>query len=193
MKKVYVSALALCLIAGAAQAQTMTDKKFKWGCKIGMNFSNLRMENEGSDWKTGLATGLFFNVRLANKFSLQPELLYSSMGGGQMQFGNESKLRLNYFSIPLLVKYKVLNKLAVVAGPQIDFLINAATKQGESFTKVDANYKDNSTNLTAGFEYWPAKCFGLSTRYIYGLTDITVDGATETKNQGVQLTAAIKF
>ncbi|MDB5206323.1 MAG: PorT family protein [Flavisolibacter sp.] len=196
MKKISFFILMTALVATTVQAQnSVTKKKPNWGIKTGLNISNIRMENGAdSDWKTGLATGVFFTIKAGNKFSIQPEFLYSSMGGKNIAPNSESSLRLNYFSLPVLAKFQVKNKFAVVVGPQIDVLIQAKTKSSSNqFTKVTDNYRENSFNATAGFELWPSHCFGLTARYIYGLNNIAAAGSTELKNQGVQIMAAIKL
>jgi hypothetical protein len=196
MKKITFSILMTALVAFSVQAQNSTvKKKSAWGIKTGLNISNIRME-EGpdSDWKTGLATGVFFNINAGNSFSIQPEFLYSSMGGKNVGANSEGSLRLNYFSLPVLAKFKVKNKFAVVAGPQVDVLIMAKTKSSSNqFTKVTESYRENSFNGTAGFEFWPVHCFGLTARYIYGFNNIAASDAAKLKNQGVQIMAAVKL
>ena len=193
MKKFFFIPI-LSLITIVSQAQDYGSKKFNWGYKIGINVSNLRLENAADyDWKTGLATGLFFNIKLTNKLSLQPEALYSSMGARNV-INNSGSLRLNYFSLPVMAKYKISKDFSVLAGPQIDMLILAKAKSTtNSFTKVTNDYKENSFNLTGGAEYWPVHCFGFSVRYLYGLNNVTPTSGDETKNHGVQLMAAVKF
>lgn len=196
MKKISFFILLTLVAAAAVQAQkTAAGKKLNWGIKTGINVSNLRVENGiNSDWKTGLAIGTFFRINAGKKFQIQPEFLYSSMGGEVSDGNGTGKIRLNYFSIPVLAKYQWKNKLAIIAGPQIDMLIQAKRKSStDQLSKVTANYKESSFNVTAGFEYWPSNCFGFSTRYIYGLNNVNAVGTTEMKNQGIQLMAAIKL
>jgi hypothetical protein len=197
MKKISFLILIITLVATSSQAQegSITKKKSAWGIKTGVNISNIRTEDGADgDWKTGLATGVFFTIKAGNKFSIQPEFLYSSMGGKSVVANSETSLRLNYFSLPVLAKFQVKNRLAVVVGPQVDVLIQAKTKgSSNQFTKVTDNYRENSFNATAGFEFWPSHCFGLTARYIYGLNNIAAAGSTELKNQGVQIMAAVKL
>lgn len=194
MKKIYFFALMAIVFATTAQAQKTTTKNLTWGYKIGINCSNLRVEDgANTDWKTGLATGLFFNVKLTNKLSLQPEALYSSMGAKNVVNGSGS-LRLNYFSLPVMIKYPVCKNLSVLAGPQIDMLIQAKTKSSSNqFDKVTNDYNESSFGFTGGAEWWPVHCFGFSARYIYGLNDVAGFDRVEMKNQGVQLMSAVKF
>jgi hypothetical protein len=195
MKKFSFCALLMFALLNAANAQTApAGKKLNWGFKVGLNGSNIRVEDGlNSDWKTGLATGVFFTIKAGNKFTIQPEFLYSSMGGKNLGSAEETSLRLNYFSLPLLAKYQVTNKLSVVAGPQVDVVINAKSKSNAGFDEVTNNYRENSFNATGGIEVWPAKCLGFSARYIYGLNNIAETGVAKLKNQGVQVMLAVKL
>lgn len=195
MKKICAFLFLAATLTTAAQAQTTKTKKCSWGLKLGLNGSNIRMENaDNSDWKTGLVTGIFVKVKTSDKFSIQPEFLYSSMGGRNLNGGTDNSLRLNYFSVPVLAQYKLNEKLSVFAGPQVDVMITAKTKNSSgSFAKVADNYRENSFNATGGLAFWPLKCFGLSARYIYGFNNISETAVNEMKNQGVQLTAALKL
>ena len=104
MKKLYLLLVLAFALSISVYAQDTSSKKMYWGYKIGLNVSNLRVENAADgDWKTGLATGLFFNFKIHDKLSIQPEFLYSSMGAANA--GNdEGSLRLNYFSMPVLAR-----------------------------------------------------------------------------------------
>jgi len=193
MKKISFFVLMASLVFGVTQAQTTTKKKPNWGIKLGVNSSNLRVENgTNSKWKGGLATGVYFNIKAGNKFSFQPEFLYSSMGGRDIAPSEQVSVRLNYFSLPILAKYQLCNKFYVMAGPQIDVLIKAKTKNMAGFDDVTNDFKENSFNGTAGFEFWPISRLGLSARYIYGFNNI-VDNGAELKNQGIQIMAALKL
>lgn len=195
MKKIFLFALISAATFISVHAQNTTKKKAGWGVKTGINLSNLRVENgNNSDWKTGLVVGTFFRIAAGKSFQIQPELLYSSMGGEVTDANGTGKVRLNYFSIPVLAKYQWKKKLAFVAGPQLDMLIQAKRKSnGNEISKVTANYKEASFGVTGGFEFWPAHCIGLSTRYIYGLSNVNAVGLTDMKNQGVQLAVAVKL
>jgi hypothetical protein len=194
MKKIFVFILMASVFTITSQAQNTTSKKLTWGYKIGINGSNLRVKDAADyNWKTGLATGLFFNIKLTDKLSLQPEALYSSMGARNV-INSSGSLRLNYFSLPVMAKYKIHKGFAVIAGPQMDMLIQAKTKSSSnSFTKVTDNYNESSFILTGGAEFWPVHCLGFSARYMYGLNDVVAGSGAELKNQGVQVMAAVKF
>lgn len=200
MRKIYILLFIAALISTGSQAQTKKSR-LGWGIKTGLNASKLNAETSTSwdeDWKTGFVLGAFLNINAGSRFSIQPEFLYSAMGGNLSTPLMTEKHRLNYFSIPVLAKFKVGKGWSVVAGPQIDMLISAKTRNSNSSTvlKSTNNFNEESFNLTGGIEFFPGKCFGLSARYIHGLSNAwNTDNANavEFRNQGVQLTAAIKL
>ncbi len=199
MMKIFGAILFVFTLATTATAQnSTTSKKGSWGFKTGLNISNLRVSN-GTDgsWKTGPAAGFFFNIKADHQLSFQPEFLYSSMGGKDLVANSGNSLRLNYFSVPLLLKYRIKNSFSIVAGAQIDVLIAAKTKNSSNqFAKVTDSYKEDSYNGTAGFEFWPTHCLGVTGRYIYGFNNINNTssvGNPELKNQGVQIMVALKL
>jgi hypothetical protein len=198
MKKLSIFVLLALTISTISMAQTNTAaKKFNWGYKIGFNTSNIRIENRGdADWKTGLVTGLFFTVKAGEKLSIQPELLYSSMGGRNVIAleSNNTSLRLNYFSIPVLAKYRIAKNWNVVVGPQVDVLIQAKSKNNSSqFDNLTNDFKESSFNATAGAELTAWRAAAFTVRYIYGFTNVADFGPNEMKNQGIQVSAAFKF
>jgi hypothetical protein len=202
MRKICILLFLAALISTGSQAQTTQKSRLNWGIKTGLNASKLNAETSTSwdeDWKTGFVFGAFFNIKAGSKFSVQPEFLYSSMGGNVSNSLYSERHRLNYFSIPVLAKLNIGKGFSVVAGPQIDMLISAKTRASntENVLKSTNNFNEQSFNLTGGVEFFPGKCFGLSARYIHGLSNAwNTSGPSNTmefRNQGVQLTAAIRL
>ncbi|WP_172623250.1 porin family protein [Flavisolibacter ginsenosidimutans] len=193
MKKFFFFVLPALLAVHSSFSQKATNKKTDWGFVLGLNGSNLRSSGDRySSWKTGLVSGFFVDIKAAENISVQPQFLYSSMGGKNSN-DDASSVRLNYFSLPVLVKYKLTKGFAVFAGPQLDVMIQAKSKTSSGFTKVTDAYKEDSYNLTGGVAFQPLRCLGFSLRYIYGLNNVSAVSSANMKNQGIQLTAAVKL
>lgn len=175
-------------------------KKLDWGLKSGINFSTLHGSGTKSlnpGWKTGFVFGAFFRINKMKTVVIQPELLYSSMGGhlGDGTNTTKSSYRINYFSIPVLARISLCKdkqKFFAVVGPQADILLYAKQVEANEGTAVTNEFKDFSFNATAGVEYWPHREIGLSARYIYGFSNIVRTGG-DIKNMGAQLTLAVKL
>jgi hypothetical protein len=198
MRKIFSFLFILTFSCVSAQAQKTSPgkKHLNWGVKTGLNISTLQMDKATGDiikWKTGFVAGAFFRIKAGDKFMIQPEFVYSSMGAKKTSsLEGDQTFRLNYFSIPLLANYKLSEKWRAVAGPQFDFLIIGKTFTGNESAETTGSYEDHSINVTGGFEYWPSTRVGFSARYIHGLTDISEDSG-QMQNRGVQLTVALKL
>ncbi|UTX49438.1 porin family protein [Chryseobacterium sp. MA9] len=176
MKKIF---LGLAIITGtfAFAQNTSTDattpstssSKIKFGLKAGLNVSNL--SNMDMNSKAGFYGGVFANIPIAKDFSIQPEALYSATGA-KGKGGDETKLNLEYLSVPIMFQYNALPNLYVEAGPQFNFLIDARLKKSASTGafKSATNSFDFGIGLGAG--YYFTKNIGINVRYTAGLSDI---------------------
>ena len=197
MRKFLIIFLITILSSSVVFAQKKNRASF--GIKSGINFSTLRLDGTGSgawetDWKTGLVAGGFVNVQISKRFAIQPEFIYSSMGGHLVSPGvGTDRYRINYFSIPILAKIKICNSMSAVVGPQVDILIQAKKYTDAGYFKVTDNFEDHDFLVTGGLEYWPLKFLCLTGRYMYGLTDIDPGSLMSMKNQGLQITVGIKL
>ncbi len=110
MKKVLlVTAIAVLGLA------TVNAQEIKFGAKGGLNFASITGDNiDESGLTTGIHFGVLAEIPLSEKFSFQPELLYSSQA-----------LNLNYLNIPLMGKYYLTKGFSLEVGPQIGFLLSA--------------------------------------------------------------------
>lgn len=201
MKKITMSLLAIFAFSGAALAQT---PDVKIGAKAGLNISNVS-DIDDSKSKTGFHVGAVAEIFINEKFSIQPELLYSTQGAKASQketfmgqtFKLESTLKLDYINIPIMAKYYIIDGLSVQAGPQIGFLVKAETKdkfQGESETtnvKSETQKVDFGLNFGAGYEL-PMGLF-FDARYNLGLTKINKEGDNSLKNGVFQISVGYKF
>lgn len=119
----------LFLIFGYANAQ----KNIIFGAKTGMNISVLTDDLSRANGRIGFVLGSFVELRLFEKFSLQPEVVYSSQGaqyesftytGFSEQYIN-AKINLMYIVVPIMAKYYVIDGVSLEFGPQINFLAGA--------------------------------------------------------------------
>ena len=195
MKKIILSAIALGAFSFAAQAQT---PDLKLGAKAGVNLANIT--NAEADMKTGFHVGVLAEIFINEKFSVQPELLYSSQGAKSKVEGIEYKSSLDYINIPIMAKYYVMDGLSVQAGPQVGFLVKAEDKisggiaSGTRDIKDELQSVDFGINLGAGYEL-PMGVF-FDARYNLGLSKINKEsesGMKDLKNGVFQISVGYKF
>ncbi|WP_413511831.1 porin family protein [Myroides odoratus] len=193
MKKITLSLLAIFAFSGVTFAQT---PDIKLGAKAGLNISTVS-DLDDSKSRTGFHVGALAEIFINEKFSVQPEILYSTQGAKSSNLGGLSyKLTLDYLNIPIMAKYYVMDGLSVQAGPQIGFNVKAEMERkllGEKETKDikdEINTVDFGLNFGAGYEL-PIGLF-FDARYNLGFTKIHKEGDS-TKNRVFQLSVGYKF
>lgn len=203
MKKIFLSVLAVVALSLQAQAQT---PDFKLGAKAGVNFANL--SNAEFDGKTAFHVGVVGEFFINDKFSVQPEILYSRQGAklknNLYEFNEsfESKITLDYIHIPIMAKYNLWEGLNVQFGPQVGFLTKAeedftntlagVTTTGVQDIKNDANKVDFGLNFGLGYELGMGVFF--DARYNLGLTNVNKKNELfDYSNRAIQLSVGYKF
>jgi hypothetical protein len=183
IKKLWIAVIAIG-IAGTVNAQDV-----KLGAKIGMNVSSVNEKGSNSlDSKTGWVLGATAEVSLTEKFSLQPELLFSQQGGRSE--GNFT-LDLNYITLPVMAKYYIAKGFSLEAGPQFSFLVKdqLISETGDQTADIDAENFDFSANLGLGYKLDNGIFF--QTRYNLGLTNF--DKNPDVKNGVFQMSLGYQF
>lgn len=108
-----LAAAALFAVAATSQAQVMTASSHHatYGIMAGVNFAKLGGENvTGASNRTGLVAGAYADWRLADAFSIRPELLYSMEGAKASNIdgnGADGTLELGYLRLPVLLRYTI--------------------------------------------------------------------------------------
>ncbi len=131
-----ICTLLLCLSAGIAGAQTQPTFGAKGGINIaGTTYKDPSPFSDG-DTKARLAfyLGVYMNRPVNEKFSIQPELLFSSQGLRLADSGTGTNRRtvMNYLNIPIMAQYRINDRFYAEAGPQIGLLLSSTNKWKES-------------------------------------------------------------
>lgn len=163
-KRSKVLAAAAVLLFGAQTAIPQDEPKTFVGVKAGLSIPQLSggEDNELSrDFKSRLAPnfGVFFDIGLTDRFSVQPEVNFAGQGGkregiqpvtepipglpplpgGAFYYGDfKNTAELNYLEFPVLAKYRFSSKdkprFYVDGGPFYGRLLSAKTKTAGSST-----------------------------------------------------------
>lgn len=221
MRKVLLSAIVLFAF-GSANAQDI-----KFGAKAGANFSTVKqtitsaggLVDSKNKMLVGLHVGGFAEFKFSDKFSLQPELLYSIQGSkfdynagfpGIFSVTGERKLNLSYISLPVMAKFYATPKLFLAAGPQISYLVSAkedvtfaALGNSQSNVDVKDNYKSIDFTAGIGAGYFFTDNIFAEARYNIGFSNIAeprpvddggqfqIEGTEKTRN--IQLSLGYRF
>jgi len=138
------------------------------GAKGGLNVSNLS-GIDGSNYETkalvGFHVGGYVTFNLGRNFAIQPELVYSTQGG-TIESGNVTEnLKLNYFNIPVMVKFMTNSGFYLEAGPQLGF------QAGDlDYDNVETSVEGSDFSICGGLGFQPTKsAFGIGARYNAGM------------------------
>lgn len=179
-----ISLLITLMLCAFMNAQTEG-----FGAKAGVNFADLNGDNfSDTKARVGLNLSVFYEYFVSEKFSLQPEIMYSMQGtktditenidGYEGSF--ESEIKLDYIHLPILAKFYPIENLYVQAGPQIGFNISAKEKyeqmvNGEITDSYDGDIEnikslDTAVVFGAGYKFMPQ--LGVDGRYMIGVSDV---------------------
>lgn len=189
----------------------------EFGLEGGVNWAQISgMESESAVRLWNL--GFYFDIRLKNQWSLYTgTLVKAELGGNKLTDGDLNFLeatiyedfddpamrldgdysqKMNYFLVPVLIKYKFENHLYLEAGPQFGLMYRAWVQFDSDIDGKDATmkeYNDEKINridagLMAGLGYQLFKGTGWSfgVKYYYGLVDVYKD-LSDTKNNSIFL------
>jgi hypothetical protein len=192
MKKNLITICVILVACISANAQI-----FKLGIKGGINYANqtgtditVNSTNYKTEAISNFHIGLLAEVKLGDRFSIQPEVLYSTQGakydaiGVAQDFTND----IGYISIPVMAKINLNNTFSLEFGPQASFLMS---KKNEVSINSIKNQKDIDFGAGAGLGIRVTKSIFLQGRYMVGLSEISPDA--KVKNSVLQVSAGLLF
>lgn len=166
MRKIML-ALLFVSVAGFSYGQG-----FRFGPKAGVNISNYTGGNVKSDALVGAHVGGLLSFGIGNVFSIQPEVLFSTQGAKMEDISgatqNKESYKVNYVTVPVMLKLKSGAGLYIEAGPQVSF--KTGQKAGDKSINDFANDLDLAAG--AGIGYQSGIGLGIGARYIAGLSKV---------------------
>ena len=194
MKTKFLGLAIALLISQLMMAQ------FHLGVKAGANISKVEGKSFKEEFAYGYHLGGFAEIGLAPKLSFQPEVLFSQVSSTldsnyksiyeNVIASNQSKVKLGYLTIPLLLDYKFLGPIHLQAGPQVGILMN----KDKNFLQNGADaFKNGDFSMVAGAQVKLAQ-LRITGRYIIGLHNINdIDNQDKWTNEVIQLSLGIAF
>ena len=195
MKKIVLFLGILFCVQTNAQSSKQ-EEGIVLGIKGGLNMSNFMGDVEDQSMRTSVHFGFLAEIIVSDKFSVQPELLYSGQGysGGQTS-GGFSRSKYDYINLPVLAKIYVAKKISVEAGPQIGFLISAKqTTENDNVSIPDQKKVDLGLNFGLAYDLKNRMFF--QTRYNLGLSNVNSGSnanAIKYTNSVIQFSVGVNF
>ena len=196
MKRIILLVLA-GMIMGTAYSQDA--EQGRWAISGGIlgaaNFNKLKITSGNTDniefeRKTGWSAGAWVNFPIGDMFSIEPQLMYSRIpyltSSTTPLLLNDGKI--SYISVPLMLKFHAGEKIAITAGPQLDFL---GSVDDNDNLAVDEDFNSTNFSLFGGLEVFPRGKVTIFGRYVHGLSNL--DGREnhtsnmEYKNSNIQV------
>ena len=192
MKTKLLLLFAAFFVSAAGMAQ------FHLGVKGGANITKVDGKSFKDEFRYGYHLGGFAEIRMGNKFVLQPEVLFNQYATRldssfknvyQDVFDGNSNIKLNYISIPIMLNYKLIGSfLSLQAGPQFGILIDQSRTTLQN--GADA-FKKGDFSMLAGLNFMvgPMRING---RYAIGLNNISdITDDNKWNSQGFQVSVGL--
>lgn len=169
---------------------------WNFGVKGGVNFSTVTGDYiDSPKSRTGFNIGVLAEIPIADRFSIQPEVLYSAQGFTEASIDQDNfadiddnvEYQLDYIQVPVLAKIYLIDGLSLQAGPSFNFKVNeewdyTPLEEGNDVELDEA--QSFEFGGAAGLEYKFNNGFFVQGRYSYGFTDVIED--SEINNSTIQ-------
>jgi hypothetical protein len=193
--KLAIMAIAL-LTMQAASAQ------FRLGAKAGANLVKVDGKSFKDEFRYNYHVGGFAEIGLTRdrKLSLQPEVLFNQYSTTldsnfksvyeNVLNSEQTHVKLNYLSIPILLNYRLIGPVYLQAGPAFSILLD----QSKSFLQNGGDaFKKGDFSMIGGAQVRISKIY-LSGRYVIGLANINdIDNQDKWKSQAIQLSVGLSL
>jgi hypothetical protein len=193
MKKIFLLLAMVATVTAHAQVS--------FGVKAGVNWATERIVNSGLVYLPATLTsfhgGVYMEAKFG-KFSIQPEIVYSRLGG---TYNNSNyftgSIITDYFTIPVLFNYSISKKVTLQLGPQLGVLNMAKLTIDGATTDTAYRYKTGDFGIAVGFNVKLPHRFNVGVRYVAGLRDINNGNVgnpgSGTTNHVIQLSIGYKL
>jgi len=225
MKK-YFLVMGLLFLVSIARTQVLIsillgDKlnsgKIEFGLDGGANWSTIK-NIDGAKSLTGFNLGFYFDFKLKNpSWMLNTGVIVkSNMGADELPVyslgnpdldnafsGGKISRKINYFNVPIMMKYTFSNHIYLKAGTQLglrykafDEFKNSINDEEDLKYKVDIKDKfhaiDAGLAFGAGYRLMKGNGMNIGLQYYWGLIDIRVDDSSPDQfNRTLYLTVGI--
>jgi hypothetical protein len=190
MKKVLATVVMVVALASVSQAQ-----KFNFGA----NLTKITGQAFKEGYDLGYHVGAFAEIDLSKKFGIQPEVLWNQTNTQRASGSdavlnnwqqNTNDIKLNYLTIPILLRYNIGSLITLNAGPQFGILLN---KDESLWANGKQAFKSGDFSLTGGATV-NLKMLRVYGRYNIGLNDLNDAGTKDKwKSQQLQLGVGISL
>lgn len=191
MKRFFVAALAVALVAFQSFAQTEPGT-FTIQPTAGINFAKTTGE---CSMKTGFTGGVDFGYKFTNVFGVSVGAMYASEGF-KVKDSDNNKFNADYINVPVMVNFNVVAGLVLKAGIQPGFNIAASATGMTGEGNLKELMKPTNLSIPVGIAYEFGN-FVIDARYNIGVTPMfkieDYLGEKSARGSVIQVTLGYKF
>jgi hypothetical protein len=224
--KTFLIALSFLFCTTVANAQVLISLLFgdalntgniEFGLDGGLNWTKLNGIDQ-ADYLMGWNLGFYFDIKLSDPWMINTGVVVKgNMGTKNIPVyslndpvldnlfadGGTVTRKLNYFSVPIMIKYKFENNIYVKAGVQLGLMYNGydtfiKSVNEEDDLQHDVKIKDQYHPLDGGLAFgigyrlMGGDGMNIGINYYYGLIDVRIDDSTPSEfNQAIYLNVGI--
>jgi len=224
--KTFIIALSFFFCTTVSNAQVLISLIFgdelntgniEFGLDGGLNWTQIN-GIENADYLMGWNLGFYFDIKLSEPWMLNTGVVVKGNMGAEgipvyplndpeldnlFSDGGSVTRKLNYFSVPVMIKYRFENNIYVKAGIQLGLMYNGydtfiKSVKAEDDLEYEVQIKDQYHPLDAGLAFgigyrlMGGDGMNLGINYYYGLIDVRIDDSTPSElNQAIYLNVGI--
>jgi hypothetical protein len=176
---------------------------FRLGVKGGLNLNKVNGQSFSAVFDMGYMAGAFAEIDINKFIGIQPEVLYSQTMTKRSSFStlyntrfsqafliDNAYTRLNYLSIPVLVRLNLGKLITFNAGPQYGILIG---QDKNLLANAQTAFKTGDLSAVLGAQL-NLSSFRIYGRYVAGLQNINaIDNQEIWKTASLQIGLGLKF
>ena len=192
----------LAIMAVALLTMQAASAQFRLGAKAGANLVKVEGKSFKDEFRYNYHAGGFAEIGLTRngKLTLQPEVLFNQYSTTldssfksiyeNVLSSEQTHVKLNYLTIPILLNYRLIGPLYLQAGPAFSILMN----QDKNFLQNGGEaFKNGDFSMIGGAQIRITRIY-ISGRYVVGLANINdIDNQDKWKSQAIQLSVGLSL
>lgn len=178
-----ITLLTFILLLAFAYSNAQTS----YGIRIGLNLSDVNVKLKDS-WHQfpdneeslmGINAGFYASFGISERLAIRPEIQFVQKGHRLKPFAPTdqpgSKINLSYIQVPLIVSFKILEKLYADVGPSIGYKVSSRSESDHFLIEdyMDQFSEDFELSILGGLRYSISEKFDISLQYNQGISNIT--------------------
>jgi len=194
-KNTTIKKVILLLVGVVSFTSVTLAQGFHIGAKAGANLGKINGQSFSDGFKLGYQLGGFAEIDFTKGFGIQPELLWSQTNTkvtdeplSGLKAGE--KIKLDYLSVPILLRFNAGKILTFNLGPQFSILTN---NHKTTLENAGDAFKDGDFAMVAGAQVnvGALRVYG---RYVAGLNNVNaITDANRWRHQQIQFGLGVKI